>query len=175
MITVLRLSHRLHRDERLSTHVGLTARALGAGEVIFSGEKDDGLLESLKKVTENWGGPFRVRYEENWKSVIKAAKRKKIPTVHLTVYGKQLKEKISRIRKHKNLMVVVGSSKVPGQVYLLSDYNISVGTQPHSEVAALAIFLHEYFRGKELGRKFKKAKLTIVPQERGKKVIAKKN
>ncbi len=175
MITVLRLDHRLKRDERLSTHVGLAARALGAGEIILSGDKDDGLLESLRKVTEKWGGPFRVRHEEKWRQVLGAAKKKKTAVVHLTMYGAPLEKKISRIRKCRNLMVVVGGSKVPGEVYQAADYNIAVGNQPHSEVAALAIFLHEYFKGKELGRKFTKAMLKIVPQETGKKVIEKKN
>ena len=37
MIVVLRLGHRLKRDERLSTHVGLASRALGADKIIYSG------------------------------------------------------------------------------------------------------------------------------------------
>jgi tRNA (cytidine56-2'-O)-methyltransferase len=32
-ITVLRLSHRVGRDERVTTHVGLTARAFGASGI----------------------------------------------------------------------------------------------------------------------------------------------
>lgn len=171
MLSVLRLGHRLKRDERLSTHVGLVARAFGADEVIYTGDKDDGIIESLKKTTENWGGSFKVRYEENWKSVIKKYKKKRFEIVHLTMYGEPVKKMISKIRKEKNILVLVGSGKVPGQVYMISDYNIAVGNQPHSEVAALAIFLHEYYKGKELEKNFHKAKLRIVPQKRGKKVI----
>lgn len=173
MLSVLRLGHRLKRDERLSTHVGLVARALGADEIIYSGDKDIGILESLKKTTEKWGGRFKIRYEENWKSVIKKYKKKRFRIVHATMYGEPIKKVISKIRKEKNILVLLGSGKVPGQVYMVSDYNIAVGSQPHSEVAALAVFLHEYFKGNELSKEFKKAKLKIIPQKRGKKVIEK--
>ena len=169
MLSVLRLGHRLKRDERLSTHVGLVARALGADEIIYSGERDKGILESIRKTAKNWGGSFKVRYEENWKSVIKKYKKKRFKIVHLTMYGEPIKKVISKIRKEKNILVLVGSGKVPGQVYMVSDYNIAITSQPHSEVAALAIFLHEYSKGKE--KKFSKAKIRIAPQERGKKVI----
>lgn len=171
MISVLRLGHRLKRDERLSTHVGLAARALGADEIIYSGDKDTGILESIRKTTEKWGGSFKVRYEENWKSVIKKYKKKRFKIVHATMYGELLKKKIAKIRKEKNILVLVGSGKVPGQVYMVSDYNIAITSQPHSEVAALAVFLHEYHKGKE--KNFSRAKLRIVPQQRGKKVIEK--
>ena len=34
-ISVLRLGHRLVRDDRVSTHVGLVARAFGASEIFY--------------------------------------------------------------------------------------------------------------------------------------------
>ena len=64
---------------------------------------------------------------------------------------------------------MIGGEKVPGEVYGLADYNIAVTNQPHSEVAALAVFLHEYFSGKELDKKFR-GRLKIVPQAAGKKI-----
>jgi tRNA (cytidine56-2'-O)-methyltransferase len=173
MITVLRLGHRQKRDERLSTHVGLASRALGASEIIYSGEEDSGIIESVRNVTERWGGPFSVRYEKNWKKVIENYKKKKFCVCHLTMYGLPIKKKIVKIRKSKKILVIVGSEKVPWEVYRLADYNISVANQPHSEVAALAIFLHELQKGKELEKKFRKAKLRIEPMDRGKKVIEK--
>lgn len=172
-VTVLRLEHRLKRDDRLSTHIGLSARALGANEVIFSGDKDDKLVESVKQVSAAWGGKFKVSYEEKWKPIIANAKKKGIPVIHLTAYGEQIQKKMTKIRKNKDVLVVVGSAKVPGQLYLISDYNIAVGNQPHSEVAALAVFLHEYFKGKELDKVFKKAKIKINPSARGKDVVEK--
>lgn len=171
MISVLRLGHRVKRDERVSTHVGLVARAFGAGEIIYSGDRDEGIVDSIRKTTEKWGGKFKIRYEENWKSVIKKYKKKRFRIVHLTMYGEPFKKKIAKIRKEKNILMLVGSGKVPGQVYMVSDYNLAIGSQPHSEVAALAVFLHEYYKGKD--KKFTKVKIKIIPQARGKKVIEK--
>jgi len=62
---------------------------------------------------------------------------------------------------------------VPGTFFSddVSDFNVAVGNQPHSECTALAIFLDRFFKGKELSKDFKKAKIKVVPQERGKKTI----
>jgi tRNA (cytidine56-2'-O)-methyltransferase len=168
MITVLRLGHRLQRDERLSTHCGLISRAFGASKIIYTGEYDKKLIESVNAVAQRWGGPFSATYADNFRKVLKSYK-KKAKIVHLTMYGMPLQKKIREIRKKRNLLVVIGSEKVPGEVYHMADYNIGVTSQPHSEAAALAVFLHEYSRGKE--KRFTKAKLKIIPQERGKKVI----
>ncbi len=168
MITVLRLGHRVGRDARISTHCGLVARAFGAGKIIFSGEEDEKLMNSVREVAEEWGGPFSVKYEKNWKSVIQNFKGIK---VHLTMYGIPIEKRIDEIRKKRNVLVIIGGSKVPGEVYALADYNIAITNQPHSEVAALAIFLHEYFQGRELRKRFKNPKLRIIPQEKGKKVV----
>src|SRR3989338_1914669 len=173
MITVLRLGHRQKRDERISTHVGLVSRALGADEVIYSGEEDRALTERVKDVTKRWGGKFSARYEPSWKKVLNACRKKKFCTVHLTMYGLPVKKKIAKIRNNKKILVIVGSEKVPGEVYRLVDYNISVTNQPHSEIAALAVFLHELQKGKELERNFPRAKIKIIPQPVGKKVLEK--
>ena len=68
------------------------------------------------------------------------------------------------------MLIVVGGMKVPGEVYDLADWNVAVTSQPHSEVSALAVFLHELFGGRELGAVFGDARLRIVPQTRGKSV-----
>jgi len=52
----------------------------------------------------------------------------------------------------------------------VSDFNVAVGNQPHSECSALAIFLDRYFEGEELAQSFPKAKISIMPKERGKEV-----
>jgi tRNA (cytidine56-2'-O)-methyltransferase len=173
MISVLRLGHRSARDARISTHCGLVARALGAAEIIYSGEPDPKLVESVRSVAKHWGGPFSASYEKSWRKVIAKYKRKGFSICHLSMYGLPIQTIIKKVRKHRNVLVVIGAEKVPGEVYRLADYNIAVTNQPHSEVAALAVILHEYFGGKEFGRSFKKAKLKIIPQERGKKVISK--
>jgi len=169
MITVLRLGHRIERDKRLSTHCGLVARAFGAQKLIYTGEKDSGLEESINAVTKGWGGPFQIEHIESARKLIRDWKGK---SVHLTVYGIPVQEKIRTLRKVRNLLVIIGGEKVPPEVYQECDFNISVTGQPHSEVAALAIFLHEYFRGKELSRRFRKVGKRVVPQERGKKLVS---
>ena len=168
MIWVLRLGHRIERDKRLSTHCGLVARAFGAEKLIYTGQKDSGLEESIKSVTREWGGPFRIEYAESVGKILRGWKGK---TVHLTVYGMPIQERIKEIRKEKDLLVIVGGEKVPPEIYQQATWNIQVTGQPHSEVAALSVFLHEYFRGRELGKRFRKAGKVVVPQERGKKVI----
>ena len=167
-VFVLRLGHRRGRDQRMTTHVGLTARALGCEGIILSGEKDESVIQSIRRVVRKWGDHFKVKYVKNWRSFIKEWKGK---IVHLTMYGLSFQEKISEIRKCKNdLLIIVGSQKVPFDVYNFATWNISVTNQPHSEVAALAIFLDKLFMGKELKKKFENAKVEIVPQKRGKKI-----
>ena len=56
MIKILRLGHRLGRDDRISTHCGLVARALGADEIIYTGELGKEMLESVKNISQRWGG-----------------------------------------------------------------------------------------------------------------------
>ena len=51
----------------------------------------------------------------------------------------------------------------------VSDFNVSIGNQPHSECAALAVFLDRFFAGEELAKDFGEAKMRIVPSARGKK------
>lgn len=167
MIEILRLGHRLKRDERLSTHVGLAARALGADGIIYSGEKDGKLIESIEKVTKKWGGRFAVSYEKNWRKVVENRKKKGFAVAHMTMFGVPFEKKLRTIKRKKKLLIVVGSEKVPGEVYGKADYNIAVTNQPHSEVAALAVLLNA------LGRKktFRSAKIKIIPQEKGKKTV----
>ena len=167
-VTVLRLSHRPYRDRRISTHCGLVARAFGADGILYSGFKDTQMELSINNVVKEWGGPFGVDFERNWRDAIRKFRGR---VVHLTMYGIPLQKKISQLRQHPNIMVVVGGEKVPPEVYKMADFNIAVTSQPHSEVAALAIFLHEYFRRKELGKRFEGNRKRVVPQERGKKVV----
>jgi len=171
MITVLRLGHRHERDHRISTHCGLVARALGANKIIYSGERDEKLLDSINNVTTNWGGPFQCSYESNWKKVIRNFRGTR---VHLTMYGIPMQKEMRKIRTSRNLLVIIGGEKVPGEVYRMADYNVAVANQPHSEVAALAVFMHDLQRGKELEKRFTKSKLRIIPSKDYKNVVSTK-
>ena len=90
----MRLGHRRGRDPRLTTHVALTARALGADGIILSGEKDESIIENINKVVKDWGNDFEIKYEKNWKKIIKNWKGK---ILHLTMYGLPIQDKINAI------------------------------------------------------------------------------
>ncbi len=161
MIKVLRLGHRAGRDDRISTHVGLVARQWDCDGIIYSGERDSSMMESLEDTVERWGGPFEVEYRKEWKKVITEFEGLK---VHLTMYGERINEKLPEIEEERreDLLVIVGAKKVPRWVYRNVDYNISVGTQPHSEIAALAVFLD---RLGDIREEFEDAEIEVVPSE----------
>ena len=172
-IHVLRLGHRLPRDERITTHVALVSRAFGADEITYSGQHDSSLESAVSRIAENWGGTFRISYGKNFIKVIKEYKKKGFAVLHLTMYGIPLPELKGSINSGK-ILVVVGAERVPKDVYELSDYNIAVTSQPHSEVAALAIVLDRLQKGKELERDFErkfKGKIKVRPNEKGKTVL----
>lgn len=175
VVYVLRWGHRKERDKRVTTHVGLVARAFGADGIILSGERDESVLKTWSDVTERWGGPFHVEYKQDWRKFLKEWKKKGGIIVHLTMYGIPVDEAVGRIKNSgkDDILVFVGAEKVPREVYDVADYNVAVGNQPHSEIAALAIFLDRLYGGRELYRKFDGAKLEITPSPRGKSVVKK--
>jgi tRNA (cytidine56-2'-O)-methyltransferase len=92
--------------------------------------------------------------------------------VHLTMYGELLETGLKKIDKTKDLLLVVGAEKVPRYFYEVADVNIAVGNQPHSEVAAVALFLDRFTSG-DWQKKHFDGELTIMPNPRGKTVQAK--
>ncbi len=171
-VGVLRYGHRSVRDYRVTSHCALVARAFGAKEIFICGEEDESIRRSIGGVAEKWGGKFEIGFSSSWRNEFgKFRKKRNSAIVHLTMYGIPLQKAIGKIRKFSNIMAVIGSQKVEGAVYQNADFNVSVTQQPHSEIAALAVFLHELFKGKELEGKFPNAKIRIVPKEKGKKVL----
>jgi len=176
-VNVLRLDHRKRRDARLTTHVCLTARAFGASKIILSGEKDKKLMENIEDVVKRWGGLFKVVYRKNWENTIEEWKKSGGEVIHLTMYGSPVQEVVDEIRnsnRKRNKLVIVGGSRVPTKVYKMADWNVSVTSQPHSEVSALALFLHLLFEAKELKLEFEGGKLEVLPSPNGKIVKSKK-
>ncbi len=176
-VVVLRWGHRPRRDARLTTHVALTARALGASGLILANIEDEKIKETIEKVTKNWGGPFFFEMGTPWKEAVKDWKAKGGIVVHLTAYGEniQTSDMLQRIEESgKDILVIVGSQKVPREFFseAFSDFNVAVGNQPHSECASLAVFLDRLFEGEELKKSFKNAKVRIIPQKRGKKIAS---
>ena len=170
-IWVLRLGHRPHRDQRITTHVMLAARAFGAHGALYTGVRDESMERSVHGVVENWGGSFRVRYVESWRKALRDWRERGGRVIHLTMYGLPVQRVIDEIRGDPSpKLIVVGGAKVPGELYGEADWNVAVTSQPHSEVSALAVFLHMLYEGRELELEFEGAKLRVIPQERGKRV-----
>ena len=169
-VSVLRIGHRLVRDDRVSTHVGLVARAFGAYEIQFV-DGDDDVKRTVDDVRDRFGGVFDVRLIHGWKRAIEEWKADGGIVVHLTMYGLPLYRVINKIHDtKKDILVVVGSRKVPSNIFSLTDYNVSVGNQPHSEISALAVFLDRLFEGEELKDKFPNHQVRIIPSNTGKNV-----
>jgi tRNA (cytidine56-2'-O)-methyltransferase len=168
MITVLRLNHRIDRDKRITTHVGLVARAFGADELIID-TKDESIVQSIQSVSERFGGNFKVRTGVKPKNIVKKWEG---VIVHLTMYGQRLDEAVEAIDIDKPLLIIIGSEKVPPWCYNLADFNISIGNQPHSEIAALALFLDRLHKGSWQQKDFH-GKITIHPSKNGKHVESK--
>ncbi|WP_266077204.1 tRNA (cytidine(56)-2'-O)-methyltransferase [Haladaptatus caseinilyticus] len=168
-VTVVRLGHRPGRDERMTTHVGLTARALGADRVVLpdnAGKSRD----TIADITERFGGPFDVELSDSQKALIRNWKG---AVVHLTMYGERVQDVEREIRAAQSddpLLVVVGAEKVSFDVYEAADWNVGVTNQPHSEVAGLAVFLDRLFDGRELDREWADAEQRVIPTETGKRV-----
>ena len=167
MIAVLRIGHRPDRDKRITTHVALVARAFGADEFVLVGD-DPRIGEAIDGVNRRFGGAISCRCSDGYRREIERWKERG-EVVHLTMYGMPMDDVIDRLRG-KDLLVVVGAEKVPGDVYGLADHNVAVGNQPHSEVAALAMFLDRCFEGRQLRRDFG-GPVHVEPSERGKRVI----
>ena len=169
-IKVLREGQRYVRDDRTLTHLCLVSRALGA-EAIYLEDAEKDVTGTLEEVNRTWGGEFKANLGASWRMVIREAKKEGRSVVHLTMYGLPIQDVVRDLRKLDQILIVVGGPKVPGKVYREADFNVAVTSQPHSEVAALAIALHEIQGGEELKRAFPKSKLRILPAAHGKRVV----
>lgn len=168
-VQVLRIGHRLVRDDRVTTHAALVSRAFGAEKIYMTGI-DQSVKETVDAVGKRWGGRFELEIIDDWKKVAKAWKKDGGKIAHLTMYGINVNDAIAKIREERKLLVIIGAEKVPREAYDLADYNVAVGNQPHSEIAALAVFLDRLGGGKQLEKEFEGGKLRVVPSEKGKRV-----
>jgi tRNA (cytidine56-2'-O)-methyltransferase len=135
-------------------------------------EVDDSIKETLEEVIQRWGGRsnFAIEIIENWREMVRKWKKEGGKAVLLTMYGINVEDTIDRLRKEAKILVIIGAEKVPRDLYNLVDYNVAIGNQPHSEIAALAIFLDRVFGGKQLKKEFHGARLKIIPMAKGKMV-----
>lgn len=145
--------------------MALTARAFGAERILVD-TRDSELEKTVRGVVRRFGGSFEIETGVAWRRALAAFRGTK---VHLTMYGLPLDEVLPRLPPEGDLLVVVGAEKVPSDLYRLADWNVSVGNQPHSEVAALAVFLDRLLEGEGLRREFQ-GRLRIRPSAHGKDV-----
>ncbi len=165
MIVILRIGHRPFRDKRITTHVALVARAFGA-DAIYIDTHDVKIEETIQRVCKNFGGSFLIKTGVSPKKIIKEWNGQ---IVHLTMYGETLSNSIKFLNVKKDILVIVGAEKVPPDYYELADINVSVGNQPHSEVAAVAVFLDRLTKSTWEQNIFD-GEMTIIPSKHGKKV-----
>jgi len=169
VIEVVRIGQRLVRDDRVTTHVALVSRGFGA-ERIYMTEVNPEIKETIEKINNTWGGNFQVEFIEKWKTIVKKKKEEGFKIVHLSMYGERINDAQEEIQNEENLLIVVGAEKVPREIYELADYNVGVGSQPHSEISALAILLDRIQNGKQFEKEFPNAKRKIIPTKNGKNV-----
>ena len=163
---VLRLGHRPERDKRITTHVCLTARAFGCQKVFLS-KPDSRVSNTVNEVVEKVGGEFAI---ENVTSLESFVKKWPGAVVHLTMFGLPIDNFTEEIRVlDSDILFVVGAEKVPPWIFEEADYNICVGNQPHSEVAALAIALNKV-RGDTYSKDYDGA-LRVIPSATHRQMI----
>lgn len=168
MIIILRLGHRIDRDKRITTHVALVARAFGADGIVIT-TKDEKIKRNIQAVCNRFGGNFQIQTGVDPKKIIKSWKGS---IVHLTMYGEKLEQAVNNLDATRDLLIIVGAEKVPPYYYQVADLNVSVGNQPHSEVAALAVFLDRFTKAAWQRKQFH-GNIQIVPCVTGKKVLSK--
>jgi tRNA (cytidine56-2'-O)-methyltransferase len=130
---------------------------------------DERVEKSLVGVAKRFGGDFKVERVTRWRDAVRQWKEAGGQVVHLTMYGMPLEEGLAKVDASKPLMVAVGAEKVPAEMYDLADLNVAVGNQPHSEVAALAVFLDRVAKGAWAAKRFD-GSLEVVPRARGKEM-----
>lgn len=163
-VVILRLGHRPARDKRVTTHVCLTARAFGADGVLVS-TRDRTLERTVRAVVDKFGGAFFIETGVAWRRVIREWKG---TVVHLTMYGEPVDDVLPHLARDA-LLLVVGAEKVPSELFEVAHVNVAIGNQPHSEVAALAVFLDRLFAGSAVRREFG-GSVRVVPSARGKRM-----
>lgn len=170
-VTVVRLGHRPGRDDRMTTHVGLTARALGADRFVLIAT-DTSPLKQIDDVTDRFGGPFETATADSIGSFLTSFSG---TVIHLTMYGLPIQDVIDEIHQTiqpaGDVAVIVGAEKVTFDVYERADWNVAVTNQPHSEVASLALTLDRLSDGENLDRPFIDGTHRVHPKATGKQIL----
>jgi len=168
-LEVLRLGYRRGRDPRITTHLALVSRAMGADGFLLSGDEDKEMFQNLNSVSDRFGGHLETKHVSGMGHLKNHVANGGV-AIHLTMYGEPFRKAIPKIRRDRPVVIVVGGAKVPGDVYKICQHNVAVGNQPHSEVAALALFMDAWFGESASERNFDNARLIIEGTNDGKLV-----
>ena len=116
VIEVVRIGQRVVRDDRVTTHVALVARAFGAKK-IFMNEINPEIKETLGKINDTWGGNFSIEFMDRWKQIVKMKKEDNYKIIHLTMYGEDINDIQSKLRQegHLNIPSRASSNVTLGQ------------------------------------------------------------
>src|SRR5437667_12742836 len=97
---------------------------------------------TIRDVTNRYGEPFEVQSGKPWKHAVRDWRAMGGRIVHLTAYGLPLPKKLSEIQDaDADLLVIVGSEKMPGEIFRIADCTISVTNQPMNAGTTTARFL----------------------------------
>ena len=102
-IDVLRLGHRKGRDPRITTHLALVARAMGADRFLLGGDEDEKMFENVRSVESRFGQAMALEYLASPMSWLRTFARKDAgdgqagTVVHLTMYGIPHREAIPHL------------------------------------------------------------------------------
>ena len=146
--------------------IALTARAFGASSITFlsnSRKPDQNIIRHIKGVNKKWGGKFSISFSNNWKEFLKS--KKNYIKIYLTRYGVPIKKVEYALKTYKNILIVVSMTESIKSLYKNCDFNVSITTQPHTCASSIAVFLHNFYNGRELAMHFENAKYKVVPEE----------
>src|SRR5260370_41089922 len=96
-VIVLRMGHRFFRDSRVTTHVCLTARALGADGVIIADREDQTVEATIREVVKRFGGNFSIESGKPRRKTIRDWSAEGGKVVDLTAYGLRLPDAMQEI------------------------------------------------------------------------------
>ncbi len=137
----------------------LSARAFGASGITFAAQRENKRIVGLnKRIMKRWGGEFKVGFSRSIAETFKDRRNYKI--VYLTQFGEPLNKVAHTLKAYRNLLVVVSSKESIKSIIDRADFKVSISRQPNSATAALSVFLHVFFEGRELAVHFKNQKQT---------------
>ncbi|MEC8735423.1 MAG: tRNA (cytidine(56)-2'-O)-methyltransferase, partial [Candidatus Thermoplasmatota archaeon] len=104
-LNILRLGYRKGRDPRITTHLALVSRALGADNFILAGDEDNDMFENIFGVNQRFGGSMECEHTDKPMKWLRnfvnqdAGDGQPGVAIHLTMYGQPYRKVIPQIRK----------------------------------------------------------------------------